>query len=85
MDMSAVDLFREARGAIGLRAIRRPHPIKTLRGIFRTIHAAIAAAKLRRLRNELLCRRSSVASPSLPGDARVRPRSPQIVDDKGSF
>ena len=46
--------------------------IRRLRRSLKKIHAAIAAAKLRRLRNELICRGGYVATPSIVPEAARR-------------
>jgi hypothetical protein len=56
--------------------------IRRLRRSFKKIHAAIAAAKLRRLRNELICRGGYVATPSIVPDAVRAPRAPLILGAK---
>lgn len=55
--------------------------IRRLRKTFRKIHAAIAVAKLRRLRNELMDRRGFATA----SDAARLPQSPLILGDKWDF
>lgn len=55
--------------------------IRRLRRSLKQIHAAIAAAKLRRLRNELMCHHGVVATP----DASHRPQMPMILGEKWDF
>ncbi|GLH79813.1 hypothetical protein SSBR45G_47220 [Bradyrhizobium sp. SSBR45G] len=81
--MSSIELPRDACGAFVTRAIRPSRLIKTLHKAISTVHAAIAAAKLRRLRNELLLRQSSAAA--IAPDASRRPQAPLILGDKWDF
>ena len=61
------------------------HVVKRFRRALKRVHAAIAAAKLRRLRNELICRGGPAATASsAPDDAR-QPRTPLILGDKWDF
>lgn len=55
--------------------------IRRLRRSLKRIHAAIAAARLRRLRNELLCHGGFVGAP----DIGRRPQMPMILGDKWDF
>jgi hypothetical protein len=59
--------------------------IRRLRRGLKRIHAAIAAAKLHRLRNELMCRGGFVATPSIVPDARRMPQAPLILGEKWDF
>ena len=59
--------------------------VKRFRKVLRTIRAAIAAAKLRRLRNELMCRGVFVATPSTAAEVARLPRTPLILGDKWDF
>jgi hypothetical protein len=59
--------------------------IRRLRKALSKIHAAIAAAKLRRLRNELMCRGGFVTTPPAAADAVRLPRTPLILGDKWDF
>ncbi|WP_257167022.1 hypothetical protein [Bradyrhizobium sp. SRS-191] len=81
--MNSVTLFRDIRGAEIIWAPRLSRLGRMLRKPFRAIHAAVAAAKLRRLRNELLLRRSSVAR--IEADISRRPQVPLILRDKWDF
>ncbi len=53
-----------------------------LRKSGKRIHAMIAAAKLRRLRNELVWRGGLAPRPSIVSDATHRPRIPLLLDEK---
>ncbi|MGJ4909790.1 hypothetical protein [Bradyrhizobium sp. HKCCYLS2033] len=81
--MSSVEPFSDVRGAYVAWALRPSRLIKTLRKTVRAIRAAIAVAKLRRLRNELLFRRGTGATIEL--DARHRPQAPLLLGDKWDF
>lgn len=72
-----------------------PHPIlrslKRVRGALRTLHRAIAAAKIRRIRNELMLHGGAYrwAQKAAPGqterDAAKYPRRPLVLGDKWDF
>lgn len=68
------------------RALRR------IRAGFKTIHRAIAAAKIHRLRNELLLHRGhedwariNLDVGSLGGDATRYPRTPVVLGEKWDY
>lgn len=80
--MTLIYLHRDSRGFGKGRAGPLPRAIRKVRNALRTIHAAIAAAKIRRLRNELMMRGSSVRAPSI---APVPIRRPRMLDNKWGF
>jgi hypothetical protein len=72
------------------------HPImrtlKRVRGALRTLHRAIAAAKIRRIRNELMLHGGAYrwAQKAAPGeqtekDAAKYPRRPLVLGEKWDF
>ncbi|CCE11579.1 hypothetical protein BRAS3843_730012 [Bradyrhizobium sp. STM 3843] len=80
--MMSIDLHRSAGRGFGkdgaaplARATRR------LRVIFKKIRAAIAAARLRQLRDELISRRASIAAP----EVKRQPQLPLVLGDKWDF
>ncbi|MGJ4892416.1 hypothetical protein [Bradyrhizobium sp. HKCCYLR20261] len=81
--MSSVTPFRDLHGADVIRAPRLSRLGRALRRTFRAIHAAIAAAKLRRLRNELLLRRGAIAR--IESDMSRRPQVPLLLCEKWDF
>lgn len=65
---------------------------KRIRAVFRTIHRAIAAAKIHRLRNELLLHRGhedwarmNLNAGLLGGDAEKYPRPPVVLGEKWDY
>ena len=84
--MSSIDLHRAtARGFGRGRTAPVARTINRMRAAFRTIHAAIAAAKIRRLRNELMLRGSHAGAPSIVPDPVRQPQVPLILSDKWDF
>jgi len=80
----------EVLGARGLRNGSHFSAASVTRKIstaLRAMHRAIVAAKLRRLRTELMLRRRSPAQPSLRAelDASQFPRRPMTLGDKWDF
>jgi hypothetical protein len=77
---------RELSGSRGLRRGRRFSGARAARMIsaaFKTLHRAIVAAKLHRLRNELMLHRSAQARTEL--DAAKFPQRPLTLGDKWDF
>ena len=74
----------EDSDSLGRRSIRAHSP---LRRAVRLLHRAIVAAKLRRLRGELICRAGlSVDASATPvADAGRWPRAPLVLGDKWDF
>ncbi|WP_315701123.1 MULTISPECIES: hypothetical protein [unclassified Bradyrhizobium] len=84
--MTSIDLHRgTARGFGKGSAAPLARTISRIRAAFRTIHAAIAAAKIRRLRNELMLRGSPAGAPSIVPDPIRQPQVPLILSDKWDF
>ncbi len=81
--MSSVTLSCEIRAGDVVRTHRRSRLGRTLRKTFRAIHGAIAAAKLRRLRNELLLRRGAIAR--IESGMSRRPQVPLLLCEKWDF
>jgi hypothetical protein len=68
--MSLIDLNRDAARGFGKGgAAMLPRAVRRVRAVFRRIHAAIAAARLHRLREE----------------AERQPRMPLLLGDKWDF
>ncbi|MBR0869052.1 hypothetical protein JQ633_01690 [Bradyrhizobium tropiciagri] len=66
--------------------------VKRIRAVFRTIHRGIAAAKIHRLRNELLLHRGhedwakmNLNVGSFGGDAERYPRPPAVLGEKWDY
>ncbi|MGY3450551.1 hypothetical protein [Bradyrhizobium sp. USDA 4353] len=81
--MSSVMVLRGIRGAHAVRASGPSRLRRMIRRTFKAVHAAIAAAKLRRLRNELLLRRGSSAC--IEADISRQPQVPLILREKWDF
>jgi hypothetical protein len=85
--MSLLHIHRgELFGARGLRRSSRFPAARAIRKIsmaFKTLHRAIVAAKLHRLRNELMLHRSTRAR--IEFDAAKFPQRPMTLGDKWDF
>ncbi len=70
--MTSLSLHRDGVRGFGKGGAEPlPRAIRKVRNAFRKIHVAIAAAKIRRLRNELMLRGGHVGAPSIaPGPIR---------------
>ena len=83
--MSLFHVQPELRGAA--KKIRWPfaRALARLAAAFKVIHRAIVAAKLRRLRSELMCHGGYVSDQPSDQDATKFPRPPLILGDKWDF
>ncbi|WP_050426345.1 hypothetical protein [Bradyrhizobium tropiciagri] len=80
---------RGSTGAVG-QVLKRT--IRRIGAAFRTVHRAIAAAKIHRLRNELLLHRGhedwarTHLNAGMPGgDAERYPRAPAVLGEKWDY
>jgi hypothetical protein len=87
-------MFHTHRGELfGSRGLRHGSRFSAARvrrkiaAVLKTMHRAIIAAKLRRLRNELMLRRSTFAnsSPRAERDVAEFPQRPLLLGDKWDF
>lgn len=79
-----MSLLSAHRGQLnGSRSRSRSAVTRKVIAFFKTMHRAIVAAKLRRLRNELMLRRS--AAERVEFDAARFPQRPLILGDKWDF
>jgi hypothetical protein len=69
-----------ARGFGTGGAVMLPRVFRRIRAVLRKIHAAIAAARLHRLRDELISRDGRVDA-----DPERQPRMPLMLGDKWDF
>ncbi|UFZ03763.1 hypothetical protein LQG66_31920 [Bradyrhizobium ontarionense] len=82
--MTLISIHRDPARGFGRGVALLPRTLRRVRTALRTIHAAIAAAKIRRLRRELMLRGGYVGAPSIAPDP-ARPRMSPIKGNKWDF
>ncbi|MCA1402732.1 hypothetical protein ACVIHI_004597 [Bradyrhizobium sp. USDA 4524] len=86
--------YHDARphGSAGAMPLMLRRTVRRIGLVFRTVHRAIAAAKIHRLRNELLLHRghedwarTNLNVGMLGGDAERYPRAPVVLGEKWDY